>query len=220
MAEITCTTGWALLCSPGWVKHCIGLVPGMSHRPCSLRASHISHPSPLVRSLISRALGEPCPAGGVSPSDSPELGLLELVAAGDVLENVIQLQGARGTFTTYPLLNRDVFSDQMLLPANTRALWPPLGPPPHPATSGKAHHSFSPGHGQTLQTEAEQKLQTKSPKANPKSYQRDVLIILTSVFLKFVLSFRKRRNCFFLSKAVWVHREGALPLPQHTADTP
>lgn len=61
-------------------------------------------PSPVVHSLISRALGEPCPKEDLSPSDSPELGLLELVAARDVLENLIQLQGARGTFTTYPLL--------------------------------------------------------------------------------------------------------------------
>lgn len=43
----------------------------------------------------------------LSPTNSPELGLLDLVAARNVLENLIQLQGARGTrFTVYPSLNR------------------------------------------------------------------------------------------------------------------
>lgn len=42
-----------------------------------------------------------------------------------------------------------------------------------------------------------------------------LLIILTIVILKFVLSFRKKKYCLFFSSAVWVPREGALLLPQH-----
>lgn len=187
----------------------------MSHRPRSFRASQISHLGPVVYSLISRDLGESRPAGGLSPSDSPELGLLELVAARDVLENVVQLQGARRTFTTHPLLNRDVFSEQML-PANTRAPWPPPVPPTSPChATQRPPHGFSPGCGKRLRTEAKQELQTTCPEANLKSHQRDAFIILTIMILKCVLSFRKRKNCFFLSRAVWVCREeGVLSLPQ------
>lgn len=42
---------------------------------------------------------------------------------------------------------------------------------------------------------------TMSPKANSESPQRDASLILTVVTLKFVRSFRKRKNCFFLSKS-------------------
>jgi len=143
----------------------------------------------------------------LSPRDSPELGLLELVAAGDVLENVVELQGARRTFTTRPLLYRDVFGKQMLLPAKTRALWPPLGPPPSPCHARqRPPHGFSPGHGKRLRTEPKQELQTTCPKANIKSHHRDALIILTIVMFIFLLSFRRKKVCFLLSRAVRAHR--------------
>lgn len=118
-AETTCTLAlqpW-MDEAPNWAPTCAG---GVSQPMLPPSIPNFT-PSPLVHSLISKALGEPCPKEDVSPSDVPELGLLELVAARDVLENIVQLQGARKTFTTYPLLNRDVFSKQKLLPANERA---------------------------------------------------------------------------------------------------
>lgn len=92
------------------VKRCTALVPGLSLRPRLLPAPRMPQPSPLPPSLSSRALGEPAPQE-LPPRDSPELGLLELVASRDVLENFIQLQGARGLFTTCPLLSKDVFNE-------------------------------------------------------------------------------------------------------------
>lgn len=53
------------------------------------------------------------------------------------------------------------------------------------------------------------------PEANLKSHQCDALVILTNMILISAVFFGKNKNCFFLSRAVWVHREGALPFPQH-----
>lgn len=58
-AEISSTAGWALLCSPGWMKHHASLVSQTTLPP----ALQISHPSPRVHPTISSALREPCPAG-------------------------------------------------------------------------------------------------------------------------------------------------------------
>lgn len=87
-----------------WVKLLTGLmfVLGRAHRPCSLPAHRfhtLPHPFP----------HQQCPGATLTPrqafsppSDPPELGLLELVAAWDVLVNVVQLQGARWTWGLSP----------------------------------------------------------------------------------------------------------------------
>lgn len=64
-----------------------------------------------------------------------------------------------------------------------------------------------------------QEFQTKCPEANLKSYEHDALIILTTVILKSVLSFRMRKNCFFLARAVGLTGKGHSPFPSIT-DTP
>lgn len=119
---------------------------------------------------------------------------------GMCLKTLFICRGARVIFTTHPLLNRGVFSEQMLLPANMRALWPPQGPPCSLChTSQRPPHGFSPRHSKRLRTAAKQELQTTCSEANLKSHQHDALIILTIVILTFVLSFRKGKICFFLS---------------------
>lgn len=87
-----------------WVKLLTGLmfVLGRVHGPCSLPAHRfhtLSHPLP----------HQQCPGATLTPRqaftpprDPPELGLLELVAARDVLVNVVQLQGARWTWGLSP----------------------------------------------------------------------------------------------------------------------
>lgn len=113
-AEISSTAAWALLCSPGWVKPHTRFVPQITQHCRSHTPAHHQ-----------QCPGGTLPCRSLSSTHSPELGLLDLVAARNVLENVVQLQGARGAFTACPSLNRDVLSQQMLLPQNPGALCPP-----------------------------------------------------------------------------------------------
>lgn len=113
-AEISSTAGWALLCSPGWMKHHASLVSQTTLPPSIADFT----PQPSGPSHHQQCPEGTLPCRSLSPPDSPELGLLDLVAARNVLENLIQLQGARATFTAYPSLNRDVLSK----PQNTGVL--------------------------------------------------------------------------------------------------
>lgn len=93
-AEISSTAGWA--------KHHTRLVSQTTLPPS------ITDFTPLLSGPPHHQL---CPGGTLScrslpTCDSPELGLLDLVAARNVLEDLVQLQGSRGTFTVYPSLNR------------------------------------------------------------------------------------------------------------------
>lgn len=149
-AEISSTAGWALLCSPGWVKHHTGLVSQTMLPPSIADFT----PQPSGPAHHQQCPGGTLPCSSLSPTDSPELGLLDLVAARNVLENLVQLQRARGAFTVYPSLNRDAAATKHRRPLTTPG-------PPTPV--------FFPGHGKRLQTEAKQELQITCPKANPKS---------------------------------------------------